>query len=529
MSAGIDPWIMVALVASEAEAGRVKVFTRRWPRLLPAEGWPGGDLFFVDASAVTARRQGGEASLVKLAVLHRRAGGWERLLAPRIADGAPPVLYLGGGERLRQAMVYVVELASLLALSRAERLGGARLEGPRILVRHGPLLQQLSHYFSPVYDVDWDTGYAALRYAGLPAPEAASLLNESRAGGARINLGLLALRLLGGMAREAGARNTRRSGEGLLFAGIVEDTSRSRVLVASLLAEIMVSRALGAGGGGSRIDTDCLAERLLSRALDWSSSYGGVHGVDLSGCLCGDNPLASVAADDVARELVAPILEELRIRFRASLVGAEPLCPPLSLVEAAAASSGAVPDITDSELLYNLVYLGLDPGAGFTAPRSRSAVAEWAAVSLESKRERLRPAEEPGELAWPARRVLYTYMLPDSPPSCRSLAAKARALGLQACSLSRLVTVAPAVRVEWLTPVDPGLLEGLLSAVYWASKLVLYKYPPQLLVVDAASRVTWSEYAGLERLAEEIARRRRPYSSFLRGWASRGAMLSTGI
>lgn len=513
---GLEPEVLIALAAAlDAGAGLPArpVFSSEasWTRL--PGGWP-GDVFFVDASAATARAPGGEASLVKLAVLHRHGAG-EGLYAPSV-PGAPPVLYVPeAGERVRQALVYVVELAQLLSLAHLESVGGREVGGERILVRHGPLVQQLSHYMAPVYAVEEDVAEAALLYAGLGQPLVSRLLRGSRLCGSpgRVSLGLLALRLLEEMARVAEEHRGR-----VVFAGVVEDTSRSRLLAASLLAEALQALVAGA----APVTVQQLGHLLVSTLSRWvaAADYGCLAAV-------GWWPsLSRLSPEAVTRELLAPLNSELQIRFSGGL-GAGAV-PRLSVLEAAASSSGSMPDITDSELLYSLVYLEAPScrrgPCAYTRPRSRAAAAEWAARSLQQRSDML--GCHPGLGVEPARRVLYSYLLPEAPPGCRSLASAASRLGISVADAASLVQVPPAVRVEWMTPVEPRLLSGLLSSLYWASRLVAYGYPPQLLVVDKASRVTWWEVASLEQLAEELGRRRQPYRGFLRGWQRRSAAIT---
>ena len=518
----LDPETAVGVVAAWAVGSGGTVFSQLPRASAPPSGWPGDEVFFVDASAATARAAGGEASLVKLAVLHRRpgSGGWERLYAPVVPGAkAPPVLYAPGGERVRQALVYVVELASLLALAKAPSIEGEPLGDRRILVRHGPLVQQLAHYYSPVYDVELATAEAALRYAGLDSATASQLVSRSMPRGSpgSVNLGFLMGLLLDSIAWEARSSNGK-----LLFAGVVEDTSRSRVLVADLLAEATLAVA-----HHYRPQTPHdLGSALAGMVNSWVAGYPGRHGFSLSSCLCGASP-PSPSPATAAGEYVAPLESELRTRFNTGLLQAQALPGP-SVVAAALASSGALPDMADSELLYNLVYLEDCSALGgspccCTAPRSRGAAAEWAHLSLGQRRSRIPTVTSLSQLADAPRLVRYTYMLVEKPPGCLDLIQLAKRLGVSVsvCDLTDFIHVPPAIRVEWMAPVDSATLERLLHALLWASKLVAYAYPSQLLVVDQASRVTFAEYRGLELLAEELAKRRQPYRGFLRGWRSR--------
>jgi len=106
------------------------------------------------------RRPGADVSIVKLAVLLKDNNREELLLpVPSLGDETlPPYLVAEVGDRGRQGLSYLVEISSLLALSR---------EGEGIYVKHGPIVQQFTPYFSSVYDVDVDVMRSALGYAGL--------------------------------------------------------------------------------------------------------------------------------------------------------------------------------------------------------------------------------------------------------------------------------------------------------------------------------------------------------------------------
>ncbi len=524
----LDPEIAIYIISAAAAEWSLRVFVPLvgGPRGPISPAWPGDEVFFVDASAATARTAGGEASLVKLAVLHRRPqAAWERLYAPLVGgSGAPPVLYVPGGERIRQAIVYVVELASLLALARSQSLAGEPLGPQRVLIRHGPLVQQLAHYYSTAYDVEQGVAEVALRYAGLDTSLASRLVLRSRPRGAsdRVNLGFLMGLLLDQIREE-----TKNSGGSLLFAGVVEDTSRSRVLVADLLAEATLEAAQRYQPSTTRD----MGSGVSSLVNGWAASYRRRRGHSLSECLCDQSSWPSADPMTLAREFISPLQSELVSRFDTGIIQVSTL-PPASMAAAALASSGALPDLTDSELLYNLVYfedcqtLG-GPPCLYTAPRSRAAVAEWARVSLgQRKRERLPTGVNEAMLADAPRSVKYSYMLVEKPPDCLELLQKAQKLsGLSACELAGLIDVPPAIRVEWMEPADQAMRDRLLEALRQAARLVVYGYPPQLLVVDRASRVTLSEYLSLEVLVHELARRRQPYRGFLRGWEARDALV----
>lgn len=73
----LEPEAALGLVAGLAtgacsSCSQLRVFTPRLGAAAWPPSWPGDEVFFVDASVVTARTAGGEASLVKLASAGKR-------------------------------------------------------------------------------------------------------------------------------------------------------------------------------------------------------------------------------------------------------------------------------------------------------------------------------------------------------------------------------------------------------------------------------------------------------------------------
>jgi len=515
----LDPVDVIAALHAASRGSLVRVWMSRGPPASPPQ-LPWDDVFFVDAGFLSSAR----ASLVKIAVLHRRhhqGGVEERLYTPVVPGGGVLGLYLEIDENLRGALAYVAELAMLLSLATGSAFGGlnkgARVGEKKLLVRHGPLLQQVNIYLSPSFNVDPEVARAVLRYTGLDAGTVGRLLQRSSVcGSSRVNLGLLATRLLEEMAQVA-----QQSKGKIAFAGIVEDTSKSKTLLASLLAELLqhalwtAQRYYAAAVAGALSSS---ITQTLSRLVQ-----------QLQGCWCAGAP-GPLGQGRLLHELVAPVLSTLATRLRWSPASISNPVPRLALLEAAVTHSGVLPDIKDSELLYSLRFLGPCSGGGcvYTAPRPRGGTAAWTEVTLLVQRRDYGCHGKPGEVAKPLYRVLYSYVLPGEAPDCatiKSIAGSGALNYITPCDLAEAITTVPAVRVEAITSIVWDDFNRLLDWVYWASSILLYGYPAPLLVVDAASRITPQERLGLERLAASLARRRQPYAGFLRGWRSRVSMV----
>ena len=470
---------------------------------------------YVDAGS-RGEPSGLDAYLVKLAVLVRRHSGGgvsERVLHPvmRTKEGVlPPILLGRGSERVRQAAVYVVELASLLAISRRPGLVFGEDEPERLLlVRHGPLLQMISQYLSRPYVVEVEEARKLLYYAGLERGEAYELIDGSHpcgpsgASSGSVVLGLLALQILARLVREA-----RRGRRGV--AGMVEDVSRSRSLVAASLAGLLGS--VSPDSGASTLSK--AARKLRDKCMDYYEA--GAQRVE--SCLC-----PSLAVDQLLdsrtewEELLASTNRVLQERFGYGLGNA-----PRDYLEAAILWSGALPDITDSELLYTLYYMGATdyPATRPLSHTPRLRIIEYYASSNPLVKCTAGEIEALlGELSV----LRYQYFSPVKPPSCTDLesAIASKGLGLRPCELAALYAVPPAIRLEYVDGMP--LVEHARALTVYPARIVLYGYPPQLLVVDQYSRVSLEEALAFHHLAEALVERLQPYTGFIRTWETRVA------
>jgi hypothetical protein len=462
-------------------------------------------------------------SIVKLAVLLKDNNREELLLpVPSLGDETlPPYLVAEVGDRGRQGLSYLVEISSLLALSR---------EGEGIYVKHGPIVQQFTPYFSSVYDVDVDVMRSALGYAGLDIYTINEIVSSATLpkDKSKANVGKAALEVL----RRLGERRWA------LFSGIVEDVSYSRTLIYSLLAEV-VAKALEEAGGGRE---EALVRRAAREIRDIAEGHYDrlEEAAGVRDCFCED---VFSEIDDIAEieNYLYTLGREVR-RFGApgglsevkALLDSGERERALEVLEVAAGSAAHSPGYSDSDLIYSLVYVSLgrrSEGSLSTVARRRLSTVRWVLRSLceeESNARRLLDPRERESCEEAVRevfgRVSFRYVIPESPPSCRELRERVAGLsaeGLRACDVAELVSVSPAIRVEWIGDLEDERVEELVLLTWLSSSLTMYKYPSQLLLVDKASRVSRDEAGMVPEIPREVARRRRPYTGFIRGWKSR--------
>ncbi|ALL01388.1 hypothetical protein Pyrde_1342 [Pyrodictium delaneyi] len=502
---------------------------------LPGESLPGPErlldadtaFFYVDAGSRTVRQPGGEAFAVKLAVLARASSGGrveERVLhpAPVHDDGrlGPSIFTMAGSDRARQGISYLVELAMLLTLCEGWQrlLDSHGLPGAEhaIVVRHGPLLQQVHHLLSRAYDVPERVLRAALGYAGLGPGTVNSIVGDARLcrDSGRANIGLAVLSLLRRLAEDASHGDC---GVG----GVVESVERSRILAASVVADIVhdVARRSASENVASKIWW--MSELLKRKIVDALKALGGPdYAAD---CLC-DDPGAVADALDSRREweqMLTELEQELQLRYGTGLETAS-----REQLEAAIRSSGVLPtSYSDSDLVYGFYYLSPAPGGGVyaaTRPRPRRGDTGWLEIVLEERggEQRLRcHIDEAYRTLDELRKIRYAYIMPRRPPGCSELRGSLGEAGLSPCEAARLLVVPPALRVEYVDGMQGW--DTLLSFTGLSASLTVYGYPPQLLVVDKYSRLSLDEAHILKTLLENMSKKSQPYLSFIRGWETR--------
>ena len=204
----IHPYKLLVLAKQLKIDNRLLIKDDKLPYL--SDAFKERETFYVDAGSRNERISE-DYYFIKLAVLYRKVSNQlvkERILHPYIhvpenneTKTLPPIHVGKGGERARQAATYIVELATLLGIVQKYEENHTLM-----LMKHGPLFQLLSEYFSHVYTIQRDEAVKLLRYAGLDSDEANKLAEESSpcAHGSnsiykdrnKVQLGVLILRIL---------------------------------------------------------------------------------------------------------------------------------------------------------------------------------------------------------------------------------------------------------------------------------------------------------------------------------------------
>jgi len=465
--------------------------------------------YYVDFGAlgVRALRGGSEGFVLKGAVLERCDAGprvRERVLHPVVQVGGSKLSYLPvvGGERLRQAAVYIAELAVTLSLARRGRV---------LVVRHGALLQQIASYFNKVYDLDCDLLEVVLRYGLLGDEEAREIVRESRikrpgSRGHACNAGLAILSLLE-RVKEAASHAT--------IAAVAEDLSRTRYLSLLVAAEAALAYAREPGLNASS---------LLEPAVE-----------EARGCLHHMGLTPQDARYDLARsleELMASTLDpaasdsSAAVRDAASTLGRDGVVEAFyrgQLMDRLGVSSDV-----ETLMVYRFLYGPRDEPA--TAVHDKGALV-YPPVAASMASNRIPEHAEHAVTEEDARETIsgfkFLYLTPDPTPTCRDLEGVSERLGrhvLEPMAAADLVKVRHPIKLEYVdSRGDPG---KLISHVYTQALATLYGVPAPLIVVDQRSRVTEWDASVIRSLLEQLGRRVVPYSTFIRDFATRRKYMS---
>ena len=518
------PWSGVALViaarGAERESGRSLVFDpgyRISPQDRPLIGRVWAGEVYIDTGSRTARSTSGveEGFVLKTSVLLRQWDGEavdERVLYP-MGRGIPGFLLVRGDDRMRQASLYVAELGMVLSVLRGTTYRGLP-EGRLLVVRHGSLLQSLGAYFNEVFDLDRSTAEMVLHYVGLDVRTVRELVGLSlvkRRMAERVSPGLLAVQLLREIKREA-----EKAGHTVV--GLTEDVSRGRHLVASILAEVAVRSVPRSG-----------AEILGVMGLVDLGSARFLRGPAAEGCLrdlVGEPPerfryeaaqyleevlrglTGAQSYGDVVRELSEMAREGPRRERLVQLIYERQALKYFNLA-------------SDSHLMVIYHYLYAEPGTAHQASVEVDKSLLYTPRILKSYRERIpqpRPLTE-DEVSEAVEGFRLRYLFPEQPPGCLEIGRVAERLRVDRRLLAELIRIIPPVRVEY--PAGTQGLGEALRHIYTQSLVTTYGVPPQLLVVDARSRVHEWEYGALQEMLEEMERRVTPYSSFIRDFSVR--------
>lgn len=464
--------------------------------------------YYVDLGARSARalRGGAEGFVLKGAVLERceRDGRIaEIVLHPAIKNprtGSLMHLFpVVGGERLRQAAVYLVELGLTISLARRPPRGRA------LVVRHGALLQQIASYFNKVYDIDCSRLRSLLLYAGLSPDEAREVEERSKMLRPEMreqtcNAGLAVVHLLAKLKEEA-----RHSD----IVAVAEDLSRTRYL--SLLIAAKTAAAY------SR--RKFIAASLFMEAVEEAASCLSSMGLNIQ---------------DVRYEIPMRLEEVMAFTIDSSTKD-----PVKTLREAAGKHGfpgliesfyrGQLLDrlgvASDVEPLFIYRYLYGPREASSTPIHDKGELVEPPVVaSFNSNKigEHAAATIREADVSKAVKGFKFTYIIPDPTPTCSDLAKLSRRLGPSIPgpqTIADLVKVRPPVKLEL---VDSGRdPRKLVSHIYTQARVTLYGVPAPLIVVDQRSRVTEWDASTIRSLLETLSRRVVPYSTFIRDFSTR--------
>ncbi|MEB3779023.1 MAG: hypothetical protein GSR85_02150 [Desulfurococcales archaeon] len=524
--------LAVAARGYESLTGRELVLERAWkPRIedLPFLGVEWECEYYLDTGSKSARSLSGveEGFVIKTSVYARciRDGRLrERILYPAMKPKAAySFLALRGGERLRQAASYIAEIAAITALATGEAKLPGDVDGyPRLIIRHGSILQRIEGYMNEVYEIPRNAAESILYYSGLESSTVNELLRystiERQGKGMVVSPGLLAPLLI---------EKLRESiGRDVSVAGVAEEVSRGRHLIVESLIQAtyavdvvgdpslegMIHRGFDELGYGMDDPLSCLddvdpdsigGEDLYTRASRYASYmrqviYRGILGLDNSRLR---NP-------HHIKEAVMNVKRLKRGDVVRRVYQGQVLNRFISLA-------------SDSQFLMLYIYL-YGPEAGYLAtPRhsKSSLVAPLAVDNLRQKGLDQLGGISSSELEGMIDGVEYRYIFPEPIPPCSTLEAQSSKLGVERRLIAELVRVKPPVRLEYFSS-DPrrGQVD---SRIYAGSHITQYGVPSQLLVVDSRSRINEWDYRALRSLLELQGRRVLPYSTFIRDFQSR--------
>ncbi|MCE4624621.1 MAG: hypothetical protein F7C35_01980 [Desulfurococcales archaeon] len=516
----IPSWsgLLLALAARgvELDSGELLVFDDNWnprPQSEPLIGSVWAGEVFIDTGSRSARSLSGveEGFILKTSILLRYWSGStleERILYP-LSSGAPGFLLVRGDDRKRQASLYVAELGMVLSILKGGLPVG--LDGPLLVVRHGSLLQSLGTYFNKVFDLERRNAEAVLGYVGLDKATVKDIVDAStirRELTERVNPGLMAAHILD-MIKKISAR------EGHTVLGITEDVSVGRHLLVTTLARIAQSSVSSQGSPSFTIYNHI--DRAIAD-LDASWREACLSDFDV------ENPRTIVYEGSRYLEAILQELAGAKDRYAAAKTLADLSAEEVvrRIYERQILKYFNLSSDSHLIMLYN--YLFKPPGKEYRASIEVDKSWLYRERIIKSFRERIISDDreyhlDEDDIAGMVDGVSLRYILPEAAPSCPQLAVEARRLGIDRRVLADLIRVIPPLRVEYLRG-DPKLVKAL-NHVYTQALVTAYGVPPQLLVVDARSRVHEWEYSALASLLEALSRRVTPYSTFIRDFSVR--------
>ena len=448
--------------------------------------------------------------IIKLSILTRAPrDGWveERVYYPytplRSEVGEEPLPYFVApgidSPKKRQALSYLIEVASLLAIAKNPSLvfGDDKVK-KLYLVRHGPLLQLLILYISKVYSVKVDIIKGALSYAGLDEDSIEKIIGDVEEED-ELTIGEVILKILNEMAKIS-SKNT-------VFAGVVENVSESRVLLARTWAKVAKELINKSESSCTADVRDLCYEDVAEKLYDEVSLNKDVF----RKCLCLDLSEIGKAGFIVSWSHFLKVLRERYLDMFGTHMGNYVGEDEIEMIILKDKLSSV--NITDEDVFYSLYFISNEEKKPVTKPLGGMARAMLFGLDLQSS-------------SIVRRKLKYRYFAPlppDLPLKCKAL--EALNLSVEPCKLSgELIKVPAPIRVEYLTTEDNDIPE-LLSLLYYSSLTVLYSFPPQLLLVDKFSRVSVSDMLTVTPLLQEMAKRVRPFKIFIHEWSNRKELM----
>ncbi|MEB3844158.1 MAG: hypothetical protein LRS48_00575 [Desulfurococcales archaeon] len=468
---------------------------------------------YVDTGSRSARGLRGveEGFVLKTSVLLRYWNGREleeRILYP-YNTSAPSFLLLRGDDRKRQASLYTAELAVAYSLLSGQARLPADVGIPRLVVRHGSLLQSLGTYFNPVFDLDRKTAEALLLYTGIDKLEAQELVEQAvirRGLAEKVNPGLLAALILGRIKRIV------EQGGGTIL-GLTEDVSRGRHLIASLLVGVLRESVIE----GRVFRPELLIDEVATSMGEGLSCLEDLYpsGIDDFSRDISDYFLA------IARTIVKTRGGQAGSRYEVGrvLAGLDEQALTSMVYESQALNMVNLSSDSHFLLLYNYLF-GSPPGQPSSVELDKSRL--YTPRIRKSYSERIEagePVVDWKDIGESISGVMLRYVFTERVPSCLELEEKAGRLGIDRRLLAEIIRVVPPLRIEYFSN-DRNWKEAARHVLTQAL-VTHYGVPPQLLVVDARSRVNEWEYSALTSMLEELSRRTMPYSTFIRDFSVR--------
>ncbi len=517
------PWsgIILALLAKGTEilSEESIIFDKNWSPRIQNKPLIGSQFIaeaYIDTGSKTARSTSGveEGFVLKTSILLRYWNGEnleEKILYP-YTRGNPPFLLVRGDDRKRQASLYVAELATVLALIQDNPPLEDELPGPRLIIRHGSLLQILGTYFNPIFDLPRENAEAVLYYAGLDSSIVSELIRISRVKRGhieKINPGLLAAIILKEIKNAV-----EKSNHAVI--GLTEDVSRGRHLIALVLAKA-IKASLIKIGAGTNLREQYNPSILINEALRTVENCLEDLGINQSEYFVGE-------AMNYFNQIVDQSIEKKKEKRREEIISSMNIEDLLERIyERQALNMFNIASDSHFILLYNYLFGGSgkeELSATSTVPLDKSWL--YSRRFKKSYETRLLDAEpyiSLEDLLEYTSGVNLRYLLTQSIPSCHDITEYASRLEIDRRLLAELIRVIPPIRVEYFK--ETNSLEAVLNHIVSQAMVTAYGVPPQLLVVDSRSRIDEWEYGALAGLLESLSKRATPYSTFIRDFSVR--------